>query len=112
MNRRDVAMNPDLRTVLSTITLLNEETLARLIEAAVKFGVVWPVVRARNIFYPHFQQFSPGVAGDIAISLIDQREPSCRIAFGYARHHLLRQSSSGPLLAFTQRLHSPRLIEG
>src|SRR5262245_44409459 len=109
---RGVDVAPNLRTVLAPITLLYEETLAVFNEASVKFGVVWPVVGVCNVAYPHFQQFGLRVADDIAEALIDHREPSCRVAFAHARHHLVRQSSPGALLALAQRLHGPRLIEG
>src|SRR5262249_21224514 len=109
---RDVAVDPDIRTVLATITLLDEETLAVFKETAVKFGVMWPIVWMCNLVHPQFQQFGLDVADDIAVALIDQRELSCRIACVYARHHLLRQSSPGANFAFAQRLHRPRPFGG
>ncbi len=101
---RGVDVAPNFRTVLAPVTLFDEETLAGFNEAAVKFGVVWPVVGVCNIAYPHFQQFGLGVADNFAKALIDQLELSCQIAFTDARHHLLCQGSPGPLLAFPQRL--------
>src|SRR5262249_3838163 len=109
---RGVDVAPNFRTVLAPVTLFDEETLAVFNEAAVKFGVVWPVVGECNVAYPHFQQFGLGVADHIAKALIDQREFSCQIAFTDARYHLLRHGSPGPLLAFAQRLHGPRPVDG
>src|SRR5262249_19519543 len=109
---RDVAVDPDFRTVLAPKSRLNEEPLANFKEAAVKFGVVWPVAGVCNVAYPHFQQFGLSVTDHVAKALIDQNDLSCRIAFTHARHHLLRHGSPGPRFAFAQRLHRPRLIEG
>src|SRR5262245_60350540 len=73
---------------------------------------MWPIVRMCNLAHPQSHKFGLDVADDIAVALIDQPEPSIRVAFGYARYHLLRQSSPGALVAVAQRLNRPRPFGG